>query len=277
MKSQRLSQSIFSVYLLLLFGFLFCPLLFMAISAFNTNSYPTAYPVDGLTLSWFRAIVDDPDVMSGLKTSILISILVVALAVPIGLSAAVIFQYLGKRARSFFYVLMVSPILTPGIIIGIATVIFWKNVTHATGTTEALYNGILVTLFGQVSFIASYCMLIISARLQQFDAAEEEAARDLGASFGQILRGVLLPFLRPAILTSSVLGFLFSFENYNTTTFTILSDKTLVTVLAGKVRGGSTPQLSALAVVIIGITLAAAIGYELAKRHEERRRSAAIT
>ena len=78
-----------------------------------------------------------------------------------------------------------------------------------------------------------------------------------------------MPFLKPALISASVIAFLSSFENYNTTTFAILADKTLVTVLAGEVRQGTTPALSALAVVIIGLSLVGAILYEVAKRREE--------
>ena len=68
-----------------------------------------------------------------------------------------------------------------------------------------------------------------------------------------------------------MIAFLSSFENYNTTTFAILADKTLVTVLAGRVRQGTTPALSALAVIIIAISLIGAIAYEVLKRREERK------
>ena len=82
---------------------------------------------------------------------------------------------------------------------------------------------------------------------------------------------ILLPFLKPAIVSAVVIGFLSSFENYNTTTFAILADKTLVTVLAGQVRQGTTPALSALAVIIIGVSLVGAIVYEILKRREQAR------
>ena len=72
-----------------------------------------------------------------------------------------------------------------------------------------------------------------------------------------------------------MLAFLSSFENYNTTTFAILADKTLTTVLAGRVRQGTTPAISALAVIIIAVTLAGAITYEVARRREEQREAAA--
>ena len=78
----------------------------------------------------------------------------------------------------------------------------------------------------------------------------------------------------PAVLSAAVMAFLSSFENYNTTTFAILSDKTLTTVLAGRVRQGSTPAISALAVTIIAITVAGTIVYELVKRREDARKAA---
>jgi len=86
---------------------------------------------------------------------------------------------------------------------------------------------------------------------------------------------ILLPFLKPAVVSALVIGFLSSFENYNTTTFAILADKTLVTVLAGQVRQGTTPALSALAVIIISISLIGAITFEVLKRREQARADAA--
>jgi spermidine/putrescine transport system permease protein len=118
-------------------------------------------------------------------------------------------------------------------------------------------------------------LLIFMARLTRFDRAQEEAALDLGATHPQVFWHILIPFLKPAIVSAVVIAFLSSFENYNTTTFAILADRTLVTVLAGQVRQGTTPALSALAVVIIGISLAGAITYEVLKRREQRRAEAA--
>ena len=113
-------------------------------------------------------------------------------------------------------------------------------------------------------------MLIFLSRLQRFDRAQEEAALDLGASYPQVFFHILLPFLKPAVLSAAVLAFLSSFENYNTTTFAILADKTLTTVLAGRVRQGTTPAISALAVIIIATTLVGALLYEVLKRRDDR-------
>jgi spermidine/putrescine transport system permease protein len=258
-------------YILLFFLYLFGPLLVMGITAFNTPAYPQAVPFEAFTLDWFVKLWNHRAMMEGLWNSFVIGLGVVAVAVPVGLAASIIMSQIYARARGLYYLVTVSPVLTPGVIIGISTVIFWKDVLSTTDVTKAwLYKGVVLSIFGQSSFIAAYCMLIIMARLQRFDRAQEEAALDLGASYPQVFWHILLPFLKPALFSAAVIAFLSSFENYNTTTFAILADKTLVTVLAGEVRQGTTPALSALAVIIIAISLTGAIIYEVLKQREEK-------
>jgi spermidine/putrescine transport system permease protein len=270
MTSKFVMKSMFGFYLLLFFGYLFGPLLAMGVTAFNTSNYPQVMPFEGFTLDWFVKLYNHKQMMEGLWNSIIIGIGVVCISVPVGLSAAIIMNQIYHRARSLFYLVTVSPLLTPGVIIGISTVIFWKDMFGLTDVTKAVfYKGIILSILGQSSFVAAYCLLIIMARLTRFDRAQEEAALDLGASYPQVFWHILLPYLRPALISAGVLGFLSSFENYNTTTFAILADKTLVTVLAGETRQGTTPALSALAVIIIGLSLIGAVIYEYLKRHEE--------
>ncbi|MGB3148810.1 MAG: ABC transporter permease [Paracoccaceae bacterium] len=274
MSSRLIMKSMIGFYITLFFLYLFGPLIVMSITAFNTPRYPQAVPFEAFTLNWFVELWNHRSMMEGLRNSVVIGLGVVALAVPTGLAAAVVMNQIYPKARGLFYLVTVSPVLTPGVIIGISTVIFWKDLLSMTDITRAtFYNGTMLTIFGQSSFISAYCLLIIMARLQRFDRTQEEAALDLGATHPQVFWQILLPFLKPALISAAVIGFLSSFENYNTTTFAILADKTLVTVLAGEVRQGTTPALSALAVVIIGISLIGALGYEIAKRREEARAS----
>jgi spermidine/putrescine transport system permease protein len=275
MRSRQILRLMTAFYLLVFFTYLFGPLAIMGVTAFNTPSYPQAYPFEGFTWHWFEVLSQDKDVLYGLQKSIQIGIFVVLLSVPLGVAGALVMQQINRRARGLYYLVVVSPVLTPGVIIGISTVIFWRDFTTQTGM-RFLYDGTVLTVLGQSSFIAAYCMLIILARLQRFDRGLEEAALDLGASHTQVFFHVLLPFLRPAMLSAGVLAFLSSFENYNTTTFAILADKTLTTVLAGRVRQGTTPALSALAVTIIAVTVLGAIVYEALKRREDTRREAGL-
>ena len=270
MNSKFVMRGMIGFYIFLFFAYLFGPLLVMSVTAFNTPNYPQAYPFEAFTLDWFVKLWNHRAMMEGLRNSIVIGLGVVCIAVPIGLAAAIMMGQIYHRARGLFYLVTVSPVLTPGVIIGISTVIFWKDMMGLTDFTKAyFYKGIILSIFGQASFIAAYCLLVIMARLQRFDRSQEEAALDLGASFPQVFWHILLPFLKPAMISAAVIAFLSSFENYNTTTFAILADKTLVTVLAGEVRQGTTPALSALAVIIISISLVGAIAYEIIKRREE--------
>ena len=256
MSSKLVIRGMIGFYIFLFFAYLFGPLLVMSVTAFNTPNYPQAYPFEAFTLDWFVKLWNHRAMMEGLRNSIIIGMGVIAISVPVGLAAAIVMSQIYHRARALYYLVTVSPVLTPGVIIGISTVIFWKDMMGLTDFTKAyFYKGIMLSIFGQSSFIAAYCLLIIMARLQRFDRSQEEAALDLGASYPQVFWHILLPFLKPALFSAAVIAFLSSFENYNTTTFAILADKTLVTVLAGEVRQGTTPALSALAVIIIGISL----------------------
>ncbi len=275
MTARAITRLMVGFYLVLFFAYLFGPLVIMSITAFNTSSYPAVVPFEGFTLKWFEILFRDKDMMIGLQNSLRIGVLVVLISVPCGLAGALVMQQVYARARSFYYLVVVSPVLTPGVIIGISTVIFWKDFSAATGT-GFLYDGIILAALGQSSFISAYCMLIFLSRLQRFDRALEEAGLDLGASNVQVFWHILIPYLRPAVLSAAVMAFLSSFENYNTTTFAVLADKTLTTVLAGRVRQGSTPAISALAVSIIAITVAGTIVYELVKRREDARKAAEL-
>jgi spermidine/putrescine transport system permease protein len=260
MTSKLIMKGMVGFYIFLFFFYLFGPLLVMGITAFNTPNYPQAYPFEAFTLDWFVKLWNHRAMMEGLRNSVIIGLGVVAISVPVGLAASIIMNQIYHRARGLYYLVTISPLLTPGVIIGISTVIFWKDVMSITDVTKGLfYKGIILTILGQASFVSAYCLLIFMARL------------DLGASYPQVFWHILLPYLKPAVVSAVVIGFLSSFENYNTTTFAILADKTLVTVLAGEVRQGTTPALSALAVIIIGFSLLGAICYEVAKRREQIR------
>ena len=275
MSADSFRKTMFGVYLAIFMIYLFGPLLAMGITAFNTSNYPQVVPFEGFTLQWFVKLWNHKQMMEGLQNSIIIGIGVVVISVPVGLAASILMNQVYSRARGLFYLVTISPLLTPGIIIGISTVIFWKDMFGVTDFTKAtFYKGMVLAILGQCSFVSAYCMLLIMARLTRFDRAQEEAALDLGASYPQVFWHILLPYLRPAIFSAAVIAFLSSFENYNTTTFASLADKTLVTVLAGETRQGTTPALSALAVIIISLSLLGAVVYELLKRREEQAHAA---
>lgn len=270
MSSDQIRKWVVRGYILVFFTYLFGPLILMSASAFNNSTYPTVSPWEGFTTVWFEELWGNGRIKSGLENSLLIAAGVVALAVPIALAAAIMLMQVSPRVRPIYYTIVVSPVLVPGVILGISTVIFWDRFGTLLGLDyETTNNPFFLTIVGQSTFISAYCMLVFIARLQRFDKNLEEAALDLGASHVQVFWKVLIPFLRPAILSSVVLAFLTSFENYNTTVFTMVSRGTLTTELAGMARFGISPEISALAVVILGFTMIGAVIYEIRKRREE--------
>jgi len=277
MSARSITRLLVGFYILLFFLYLFAPLVMMSVAAFNDVSFPQVVPWEGFTLRWFPALFEDSLMIEGFVNSIWIGIGVMALSVPIGLAAAIVMTQVHKRLQTFYYTIVVSPVLMPGVILGISTLVFWDRLgTFMDADYESFYySGMFLTIVGQSTFISAYTMLIFLARLQRFDRTQEEAALDLGATHVQVFWKVLIPFLRPAIFSAMGLAFLTSFENYNTTVFTIQAESTLTTVLAGKVRMGTQPDLAALAVLIIGVTLIGAVAIEIAQRREQRRELAA--
>ena len=271
--SMRWSQVVIGGYLLLFFVYLLGPLVIMSITAFNSSAFPRISPWECLTFEWFVRLVEDQRLMQGLRNSVIIGIGVVLLAVAIGLAGALFLTQMAMRARSGTYAVFISPILIPGVVLGIATVFFWDRLASALGMAYGglFYDGIFLTVLGQSSFIASYCMLVFLARLQRFDHQLIDAALDLGATNAQAFRRILLPFLKPAIGGAAVIAFLASFENYNTTVFTISFYNTFTVEVAQKVRLGIDPSISALAVIIIFLSLVAALLNEARQGHAANR------
>ena len=286
MTSSHVMKFMMGLYLFIFFTYLFGPLIIMSFTAFNSAEFPAITPWECFTFRWFNegkiaydgqhlaGLFTDWRLHDGLISSLIIGGGVVLLAVPIGMAAAIVLTQVKSQLRDIYYSISIMPVLFPGVIIGISTVVLWDRLAGLGGDgfiSEIGRNGIFLTILAQTCFISTYCFLIFVARLQRFDQTQEEAALDLGASQTQVFFKILIPYLAPAIASAAVIAFLASFENYNTTVFSILSDQTLTTVIASKVRLGISPALSALALSIIALTIIAAVTYEILRRREEKK------
>jgi spermidine/putrescine transport system permease protein len=261
MRADRIFRGVFALYLAVFAFYLLAPLVIMGAAAFNTSRFPTVIPWQGTTLEWFSAMWADAAMWRAFRLSIVVAVAVVIVSVPIGTAAALVLTSLHARARGVAYALMVSPLLMPGVVIGISTLILWRQL--------GVGGGLVLIVIAQSSFIICYVMLMVTARLQRFDRTQEEAALSLGASRFMVFRRVLLPFLRPALLASAGLAALQSVENYNTTLFVRGFDTPLTVFIATKVRTGLTPAVNALALVLILAAILGAIAYEIARRRRD--------
>lgn len=266
------------IYMALFVIYLILPLLAMAGAAFNDSKLPTVVPWKGFTMRWFDELFADQTMWHSFGNSIIVALAVVVLSVPIGTAAAILINSISGRVRATLYGFMVAPVLAPGLVIGISTVLFWNSFGHAVGASNFFFfnPGLHLSTLGQVSYIAAYVMLLVLARLQSFDPGLEEAALDLGANHGTVLRRILLPHLYPAIGAGAAIAFFQSLENFNVTLFTRGGQNTLTVYVFSKVRAGITPTINALALLLIVITLVGAVIYEVRRRAKERRDRALV-
>jgi spermidine/putrescine transport system permease protein len=257
------SNLLFHIYMALFLAYLLIPLFVMGGAAFNASKLPTIYPWKGWTDQWFIELWNDNRIWGAFRNTLLVALAVAAIAVPVGTAAAILVNSISGRIRSVLYSLMVAPILIPGVVIGISTLLFWSHLSVG--------SGLHLSVLGQVSYIASFVMLLVLARLQSFDPSLEEAALDLGASHGQVMRRILLPHLYPALGAGAAISFFQSIENFNVTLFTRGGADTLTVYVFSKVRSGITPTINALALILIVVTIIAAIAYEIRRRRTEAR------
>jgi spermidine/putrescine transport system permease protein len=261
----RWAGVVLNVYLVIFFVYLFSPLLVMTLAAFNAYDYPSVTQWRGWTLKWFVELAGDQRILQGLWNSILVGVGVIVVSIPLGLAGAFILTRLQSRWTGLLYGVLVSPILTPGIILGISTLIFWRNFE--------VPGGLFLAMMAQATFIASYSMLMFMARLQRQDRSLEEAALDLGASSVLVFRRVTIPFLAPTIFTAAVIAFLQSIENYNTTVFAIGGNWTLVTEIGSRFRFGLSPVINVIGVIFVALTIIAATIYVILKERDRKARA----
>lgn len=242
--------------------YLIIPLVIMAGAAFNNSKLPSVVPWKGTTGRWFVDLWNDSAIWFAFRNTLLVAAAVAIIAVIIGTAAAILINSISGRVRSVLYGMMVAPILAPGAVIGISTLLMWDKI--------GVGSGLHLSVLGQVSYIAAFVMLLVLARLQSFDQGLEEAALDLGASHAQVMRRILLPHLYPAIGAGAAIAFFQSIENFNVTLFTRGTSNTLTVYVFSKVRSGITPTINALAFLLILATLILAIVYETNRRRKAK-------
>ncbi|TPK60921.1 ABC transporter permease [Mesorhizobium sp. B2-4-15] len=263
MQKLTLGKILANGFLGLCMAYMVVPLIIMGGAGFNNSRFPSVYPWRGFTERWFEDLWNDQRMLDAGINTFFLALAVVAMAVPIGTAAALLLNSLQSRMRPLLFGILIAPILTPGVVVGISTLLFWNEFN--------IPAGLHLSALGQVSYIATYVMLLVLARLQSFDRGLEEAALDLGASHGQVMRRIVLPHLYPAIVLGAVLAFFQSVENYNITLFTRGNAQTLTVYIGSMVRTGFTPEINALGLLFILITIAGVVYVEIRRRRNVRR------
>jgi spermidine/putrescine transport system permease protein len=249
-------------YALAFFAFLFLPLAVVAVFAFNDAPYP-APPWRGFTLDWFIArgggrigLFADTDLLGSLWTSVVVASWVTVLSVAVGTANAFVLERTVFRGKAALSLLMLAPLVIPGVILGISILAFASRLAQAADDLFGLElaflrPGLPLVVAGQFSYIVSIATLTIAARLKRFDTTLEEAAFNLGASRTAVFTTIVLPYLRPALIGAAAISFLMSFENFNTTLMLVGSDPPLTVMMYGRMREGASPVLNAVSLFLM--------------------------
>ncbi len=203
-----------------------------------------------------RGVFYERSIMRSIWTSIYVAFSVSTLSVFVGTCNAFLFDRYTFRFQGLLYILMLLPLVIPGIILGISILVFSSTIANGvenmTGwDISALRPGTMLVILGQFSFITTIATLVIAARLKKFDKSLEEAALNLGASKMVAIATVTMPYLKPAMIGAGVVAFLMSFENFNTTLMLVGSDAPLTINMFDRLKEGSTPVLNAVSLLLI--------------------------
>ena len=252
----------YRAYVTLFFIYLALPLITVCVFAFNDSVFPSL-PWEGFTWAWFFGteapyigVFHERPILRSIVTSAIVAFWVSVLSVIVGTTNAFLFVRYEFRGTGLLYLLMLLPLIIPGIILGISILVFSSTVANtledATGLWfDGLRPGLILVVLGQFSFITTFATLVISARLQKFDPSLEEAALNLGATPWGAVRAVTLPFLYPAMAAAGVVAVLMSFENFNTTLMLVGSDAPLTITMFDRLKLGSTPVLNAVSLLLM--------------------------
>jgi spermidine/putrescine transport system permease protein len=267
----RWLRSATAAYLAAFLAFLFLPLIVVAVFAFNDAPYP-APPWHGFTWDWFLGnaasgrvgLFKDTDLLGSIWTSLVVAAWVTVLSVLIGISNAFLIERKHFAGKQMLSLLMLAPLVIPGVILGISILAFASRVAEFVDDTfgwdwEYLRPGLPLVVFGQFSYVATISTLTISARLRRFDRTLEEAALNLGASKPAVLRTIVLPYLRPALIGSAAISFLMSFADFNTTLMLVGAQAPLTVEMYGRMREGATPVLNAVSLFLMLASAALAL------------------
>ena len=243
--------------------FLYAPIVILLIFSFNDSALPS-FPLSGFTLHWYRQFLTNADLKGALATSAIVAALSSAAAVLLGILASIALVRRRFRGKSPVSALLLSPLVIPLVVFGISLLLLF----HAIGVQRS----ILTVVVGHIVISLPYTILVLMPRLQQIDVSLEEAAFDLGASRLRTFRSITLPLILPAVLSAYLIAFTTSFDEYAVASFVVGSRLTFPIYLYSALRFPSQlPQVIAVAVVVITISLVVVVGAEVGRRAAERR------
>lgn len=233
----------FVIYGICGYLFLYLPVVLLVAFSFNVSK-TGSLPFTGITLDWYRDLFRDYLVLDSFKNSLFVAATTALLATIIGTSATFPLVRGQFRLKETLRVAFLLPMMLPGLLIGVALLIFFASML---GVSLSLWTVVI----GHVVMTTPFVILVVTARLLDFDRKLEWAAADLGANPAQTFRLVTLPIILPGVIAGALFAFTLSLDEFVITLFTIGSQNTLPLYIFSQVKFGVTPKVNALATLLL--------------------------
>jgi ABC-type spermidine/putrescine transport system permease subunit II len=239
----RLTRSAFVLYGILGYAFLYVPVLLLAFFSFNKSAAGNL-PFTGFTFKWYADLFRDYLVIDAFKNSLIVAAITSLVSTAIGTAAAFALVRSQLRFAEFLRVFFVLPMMIPGLLIGIALLVFFSSLL-------SLPLSLGTVIIGHVVMTTPFVVLVVASRLMGFDRKLEWAAADLGANPIATFRHITLPLIVPGILAGALFAFTLSLDEFVITLFTIGPQTTLPLYVFSQVKFGVTPKINALATLLL--------------------------
>ena len=266
----RLSRYVFPVMASLGFGFLYAPILILVIYSFNESKLVTVW--GGFSTRWYVELFQDPQILDAAKLSLQIAASSATIALVLGVAAAMtLIRFRWFRGRTWLAGMVASPLVMPEVITGLSLLLLFVALDNWIGWPSG--RGVTTIVLAHATFGMAFVAVIVQARLRDMDRTLEEAAMDLGARPTTVFLTVTLPTIAPALVASWLLAFTLSLDDLVIASFVSgPGSSTLPMVVFSKVRLGISPDINALATLMILIVgLGGVFGFWQMRRSTHRR------
>ena len=230
---------------------LYIPVVVMVVYSFNAGKLSSVWA--GFSFKWYGALLGNEQVLSALGKSLLVAGTAASLSTLFGVFIAIAFVRFGRfRGRLLLSALASAPLVIPEVVMGLSLLLLFIAMEGLLGWPKG--RGLDTIIIAHATFGMCFAAVVIQARLRQFDRSLEEAAMDLGARQPYVFLSVTLPLIAPAIISAWLLTFTLSFDDLVIASFVSgPGSSTLPIVIFSKVRLGVTPEINAIATLMIAI------------------------
>jgi spermidine/putrescine transport system permease protein len=232
-------------------AFFYLPILVLVANSFNPARFSSRW--QGFSLVWYRRLFESPEVWQALKNTLIVAVTVTAVSVVLGtLAAFALHRYAASRLQRVHYTLIYAPLVVPEILMGISLLMAF--------VAAGVPLGLGTIMLAHITFCVSFVAMTVLGRLQDFDFAVVEAARDLGAGWWQAVRRILVPMLMPGIAAGALLAFTLSVDDFVITFFVAGPGSTTLPLrIYSMIKFGAPPMINALSTLLLAVTVTAVL------------------